>query len=200
MKRPELTYQKLAEEEAALREAARQKRAVRMRKPRGLWPIPTKEEKFNYLMSRGLKTDSGCIEFQGSRSKDGYGCINFGKEGRAHRLAWVLAGNTIPAGMIVCHHCDNPPCMNPDHLFIGTDADNTHDSMKKGRFHKAKGEKNGLSKLTADQVRYIRETYNSNRVNVRIKRGTLQRLVEELGVTGTTICLVARGGLWSHVQ
>ena len=51
----------------------------------------------------------------------------------AHRAVWVLFNGPIPDGMLICHHCDNPPCINPDHLFLGTDADNVQDAIDKGR-------------------------------------------------------------------
>lgn len=65
----------------------------------------------------------------------GYGAISFGRgyKERAHRVAWMLTNGPIPEGKCILHACDNPPCCNPKHLFIGTKLDNTHDAMKKGR-------------------------------------------------------------------
>ena len=75
-----------------------------------------------------------CIEWSGSRNKDGYGQKHKnGKTQQAHRLAYECAFGTIPAGMLVCHSCDNPPCINPAHLFLGTNQDNIRDSVEKGR-------------------------------------------------------------------
>jgi hypothetical protein len=75
-----------------------------------------------------------CWEWQASVNLDGYGrfCLK-GKRIRAHRLSWVLANGEIPEGMCVLHKCDNPPCVSPDHLFLGTRADNVRDMVQKGR-------------------------------------------------------------------
>lgn len=79
-----------------------------------------------------LKTP--CVEWQGGRDKDGYGqTVVGGRKQRAHRVAWERIHGPIPAGMKVLHKCDNPPCVNPGHLFLGTQADNVRDCWDKGR-------------------------------------------------------------------
>lgn len=86
----------------------------------------------------------------------GYGQIKSRqRQTLAHRFAYELANGDIPNGLLVCHHCDNKLCVNPVHLFLGTDMDNVRDCIQKGR--KARGETSGLNKLTAEQVRRIRE-------------------------------------------
>jgi hypothetical protein len=86
------------------------------------------------LWGRCIESPQGCWEFQGHRNKDGYGTLRFeGRMEKAHRVAWVLASGPIPAGMQICHRCDNPCCCNPKHLFVGTNADNMRDRQAKGR-------------------------------------------------------------------
>lgn len=75
-----------------------------------------------------------CTEWEGTRDSAGYGITRTG--GRAHRLAWITANESeIPIGMVVRHTCDNPPCVNPEHLILGTEADNVRDMIDRGRAH-----------------------------------------------------------------
>lgn len=89
------------------------------------------------LMRRVVKQPSGCWEWQGARQRMGHGVIGRGRRGEGtvlvHRLSWEVHNGPVPVGMCVCHHCDNPPCVNPDHLFVGTRNDNNQDMMRKGR-------------------------------------------------------------------
>lgn len=80
------------------------------------------------------KTD-GCWEWNGRRNDRGYGlfAVTHAAARRAHRVIWELVNGPIPSGMVVCHRCDNPPCVRPDHLFLGTQADNMRDMQAKGR-------------------------------------------------------------------
>jgi len=78
--------------------------------------------------------ETGCWEWQGGRDKTNYGQFSYKNNRAAHRSAYELYVDDIPEGLIVCHKCDNPPCVNPDHLFLGTFKDNTQDCIKKGRF------------------------------------------------------------------
>lgn len=100
-----------------------------------------------------------CREWRGTRDRHGYGIIkirsgNDAKTKRAHRVAWELINGAIPDGMYVLHRCDNPPCCNPTHLFLGTHADNMDDMKAKGR--QASGEHHGRAKLTDGEVANIR--------------------------------------------
>jgi HNH endonuclease len=84
-------------------------------------------------MTQPTVLESPCIEWTKFRLR-GYGLQKFrGKTRLAHRVAWMLANGEIPDGLCVLHRCDNPPCVNVDHLFLGTHADNVADKMAKGR-------------------------------------------------------------------
>ena len=91
----------------------------------------TLEERF---ISKSVPQPSGCVEWSGHRNEKGYGRIGtLGGAISAHRLAWKLAFGEIPNGLCVCHSCDNPPCVNVEHLWLGTHADNAADKVAKGR-------------------------------------------------------------------
>ena len=101
---------------------------------------------------------NGCWEFQGSRSPKGYGRIRRGPANEAmliaHRAMWEIVFGQIPKGLCVLHSCDNPPCANPAHLFLGTTLDNNADRDAKGRT--ARGERVGNAKLTREKAKAIR--------------------------------------------
>jgi hypothetical protein len=91
------------------------------------------------LFSKLRPMSSGCIEFTGDRHRTGYGKLRRGGQGegmiRTHRLAWEINNGPIPEGMFVLHHCDNRLCCNPDHLYVGTKADNMRDMSVRKRSH-----------------------------------------------------------------
>jgi hypothetical protein len=93
-----------------------------------------------YLNQRSKQLENGCIEFTAGKDRNGYGQCQASrvakdlKVTRAHQMAYVSAKGPIPKGMFVCHTCDNPSCINPDHLFVGTPQDNVDDMMRKGRY------------------------------------------------------------------
>ena len=98
-----------------------------------------------------------------SPAHGGYGKHTISENGKkhtvgTHRYSWIFAHGPIPDGFVVCHMCDNPPCVNPNHLFLGTIKDNVWDCVRKGR--NARGERNGHSKLTDEIVREIKSTCN----------------------------------------
>jgi hypothetical protein len=89
------------------------------------------------LMASIEVTESGCWRFTGWKSVDGYGFVSFrAKLWRAHRLSYVLFTGLIPKGKEICHSCDNPPCINPAHLWAGTSKENHQDSVQKGRHYR----------------------------------------------------------------
>jgi DNA-binding XRE family transcriptional regulator len=103
---------------------------------------------------------SGCWEWSGSLDSGGYGVLGYeGQHWKAHRLAWRLTFGEIPKGIKVCHHCDNPKCCRPDHLFLGTQLHNVKDCVRKGRRFNFSGENNGRAKLTFEDAEKIRQLY-----------------------------------------
>lgn len=124
-----------------------------------------------------------CWEWQAARGPKGYGRYNTGGSVKvASRMAWELTFGPIPAGLLVCHRCDNPPCVNPAHLFLGTHADNSLDMVAKGRSPRAPGERSGKAKLTEDQVRAIRAAYAAGEPTRSIagRFGTTHRYVRHV--------------------
>lgn len=110
------------------------------------------------LWSKIEKNPDGCWVWHGQTNKQGYGRLWFkGKQWRPHRLVWTLENGDIPEGLHVLHKCDNPPCCNPDHLFLGTDQDNADDRQAKGRLKPFKGEEHWKAKLTWKDIEYIRQ-------------------------------------------
>lgn len=103
-----------------------------------------------------------CWEFDRTRDSLGYGVLGYrGEPKKSHRAAYEVWVGPIPEGLCVCHRCDNPPCINPAHLFLGTRADNNKDRTAKGRA--ARGMRNSQCKLTESEVRAIRSDPRSHR-------------------------------------
>lgn len=130
----------------------------------------------------------GCWLWRGYKDKDGYGHTKInGQSMGAHRAAYILARGPIPAGLNVCHSCDNPACCRPDHLFLGTQKENCQDARRKDRH--SRGTRNGISKLTDDAVRDIRASSLSQ-----------VALGKKYGVTQGTIWHVLERRHWAHVK
>ena len=140
------------------------------------------------------KQENGCWEWTASeRDGGGRGYGGFwldGKWRKAHRASWILEHGAIPVGLHVLHHCDNPPCVNPDHLWLGTHADNVRDMHAKGRAasNPQPGESNGHAKLTEADVLAIRADSRYHRV-----------IADEYGVTQPLISLIKNRKRWSHI-
>lgn len=107
-----------------------------------------------------------CLPWAGARNRQGYGRTGTGK--LAHRAAWEAAHGPVPEGLCVLHHCDNPPCVNPEHLYVGTRADNARDSLLRGR--KLCGERSPAAKLSASDVSEIRRRAESGERVVLLAR------------------------------
>ncbi len=136
---------------------------------------------------------SDCIEWEGTRS-NGYGvAVVGGKRYPAHRLAFMEAHGlaVIPAGMGVLHSCDNPGCVNPDHLKLGDQAQNVREAVERERWPSKAGENNGRARLSEQDVLEIRERYARGEKRAEIAR--------RFGLFPTTVNAIATGRRWSHV-
>lgn len=144
------------------------------------------------LESKIEKDKNDCWNWTGEITKDGYGRSSIkGKSMHAHRYSFIIFNGEIPNGKFVCHHCDNPLCVNPAHLFIGTQADNMLDKKRKGRCADRKGEKHPLSKFKTEDIQNIRKFY---------KQGITQRVLAFLfDCHQSQISHVVRRKRWSHV-
>lgn len=137
---------------------------------------------------------TGCWEWQGYKNKAGYGYIKVKRKPYvAHRLSWMIHNGDIPEGMLICHHCDNPGCVNPEHLFVGTSADNSNDMVMKGRSAKPKGEQNNNAILTNTQV-------NEIRLLLMKRTRTAVEIAKIFNISGGTVRLIDTGELWTHVK
>lgn len=149
----------------------------------------TPEDRF---WSKVEQTD-GCWRWLGSKSRDGYGWFWTGKTmANAHRVAWSLLVGAIPDGKYVLHHCDNPECTNPEHLFIGTQLDNVNDMTGKGRRVDPVGTLKPIAKLTESIVRESRERHALGE--------SYAKLAKEKGVTRKNMRFAILGLTWRHVS
>lgn len=150
-------------------------------------------KRFN-LFIEGIDKSSGpngCWPWLKGRNERGYGQFSDGEKNQgSHRIMWSLEnGAEIPDGMVVCHTCDNPPCCNPAHLFLGTNLDNSRDMVHKRR--SCFGVKNNKARLSVDQVKDIK---------TRLALGQNQKaMAKEIGIPYLTINRIARGNLWKSV-
>lgn len=163
----------------------------------------SEEEKFDrYKASfdKNVIRKEGCWDWKGAVAKGGYPVMSCKKilgPDRGHRASWIIHKGPIPEGKCVCHHCDNPICTNPEHLWIGTSKENNDDKVKKCRQsmlpppHKV-GSENGASKLKEEQIKEIRLLLE--------KCETSREIGRQYGVSKTTILRIKNGTHWKHVK
>lgn len=139
-----------------------------------------------------IKGPDDCWNWLSTKNELGYGFYRFNKKfNKSHRLSYIFTFGEIPEGLCVCHKCDNPSCVNPNHLFLGTMKDNTQDMIKKGRAIIRKGEKHHKAKLTEEQVLEIRCLY---------KQGISQKdLAFKYNISIPTISQIINNILWKHI-
>jgi len=170
-------------------------------------PIPelTEKDKSRFWSKIEKRGPDECWEWVGCRDRGEYG--NFwlcGKYYLAHRITWFLEHGSIPLGKFICHNCDNPPCCNSNHFFLGTSKENIQDAVKKGRMASGdehylrvspgkvpRGERNGNRKLTNLGVLEIRKRYSSGEVQWVI--------AEDFGITTRQVRRVVSKESWAHV-
>lgn len=132
-----------------------------------------------------------CWEWTGATNEKGYGIIGKGRRGegnmKASRVSYLLHHGELPSDRAVCHTCDNPPCTNPNHLYLGTLLENNDDKKAKGR--QARGAVVGSAKLTAEQVAEIRRRYQPRIVSQ-------YALAREFGVSRSAIGFIVNGQRW----
>lgn len=142
---------------------------------------------------------NGCWNWTGATVRGWYGQIRLdpignevsGKKSTTHRVVWELTFGPIPSGMHVCHRCDNPRCVNPAHLWLGTHAENLSDMKAKGRA--ARGERSGTARLNAKQVQIIRKLLQSDVCGIH----DLSTLT---GTSPATIHAIKHRKTWSHID
>lgn len=130
--------------------------------------------------TKARRAENGCLLWQATKVRGGYGVVRDGKMKLAHRVAWELVNGDIPNGLHVCHRCDTPACVNPEHLFLGTRFDNLQDAVRKGRA--------GMHKLTLVQIAEIRKLYGA---------GEIQRsLATAFGISQANVSCIVTDKIW----
>lgn len=153
------------------------------------------------LESRAVKQDNGCWIWQGAvgghktGSRHQYPSVHYrGETARGNRIVYQLTYGEIPKGLLVCHSCDEPLCINPKHLFLGTQQHNMRDAALKGRVKVPglKGEEHANAKFTDEEVIQLRKDYQQGKFTYRGK-------AEELGINRTTLGRLLSGATYSYL-
>ena len=172
-----------------------------------MFTIKNKEEVLQRIASKYLIDEvTGCWNWNAAFRKTGYGCLRYERKlVDSHRISYALYNGDIPSDICVCHKCDNRKCINPEHLFLGTKADNSKDMADKGRAAKgdrhgtylhpesiAKGEKHGQSKLSEKDIIQILNGYYFE--NEKVKD-----MVKKYPVGRRYIYRIIAGDVWKHI-
>ena len=137
--------------------------------------------------------DNGCWNYLGSKDKDGYGVFGHtrNKQIRAHRASYEYFIGKIEEGLFVCHKCDNPSCINPNHLFAGTPKENAEDMSRKKRSRDQRGIKHNLAKLSEEDVLLIRQ--------MRADGGSLKFIAKQFDICFQQVSSISKRVSWTHI-
>jgi len=151
------------------------------------YPVPTLEERFFRYVRKTRK----CWNWIGPMNHGGYGRLSNGRKGGrilAHRYSWEFHKGKIPKEMYVCHHCDNPKCVNPKHLYVGNQSQNMEDAAQRKRMPRGSSHHN--ARLTIKDI---------ERIYALRKQGKKQHeIATQFGVTNSHVCLILQGKHWAH--
>lgn len=148
--------------------------------------------KNNFYSKVLLPNENGCMLWTASKLPNGYGQFTYRKiQTRSHRFSYILHVGNIPNDMYVCHRCDIPSCVSPDHLFLGTPKDNMVDKIKKGRGRWGNHEKNGMAKLTLEKANYIRKLIKDDFFSIT-------KIADIFGVSDSVIHEIRANKTWRN--
>lgn len=163
----------------------------------------TKYKTIKDLFAESAKDKNGCIVWLKFKDRGGYGFASHkNKVVRAHRLAWEFVNGKIPNGLLVCHSCDNPSCVNPKHLFLGTHKDNRADCLKKMR--QAKGDTAGprlhpeayVNTRSRGSSHYNAKLREQDILKIRTHAGSYQHIANIFGVSKSLIYQICKNKAW----